>query len=121
MTRSDIADYLGRKIETVSQTFTKLKHDGMIQLPCSSLSLVETLSGMRLLATCRIASSSGRVLAMVGLLLNWLAGGRAGIDRRPNWQKQRAEQRCCITSMFSVQLGTSQNNTAQYLAPQCNK
>ena len=100
MTRSDIADYLGLTIETVIQTFTKLKHDVMIQLPCSSLSLLETLPGMRLLATCRIASSSDRVLAMVGLLLNWLAGGRAGIDRRPNWQKRRAEQRCCITSMF---------------------
>jgi len=100
MTRSDIADYLGLTIETVIQTFTKLKHDVMIQLPCSSLWLLETLPGMRLLATCRIASSSDRVLAMVGLLLNWLAGGRAGIDRRPNLQKQRAEQRFCITSMF---------------------
>jgi hypothetical protein len=100
MTRSDIADYFGLTIETVIQTFTKLKHDVMIQLPCSSLSLLETLPGMRLLATCRIASSSGCVLAMVGLLLNWLAGGRAGLDRRPNLQKQRAEQRFRITSIF---------------------
>lgn len=33
MTRSDIADYLGLTIETVSRTLTKLKHDGLIALP----------------------------------------------------------------------------------------
>ena len=33
MTRSDIADYLGLTIETVSRTMTKLKHDGLIALP----------------------------------------------------------------------------------------
>ena len=33
MTRSDIADYLGLTIETVSRTLTKLKQDGLIALP----------------------------------------------------------------------------------------
>ncbi len=33
MTRGDIADYLGLTIETVSRTFTRLKLDGMIDLP----------------------------------------------------------------------------------------
>lgn len=36
MTRSDIADYLGLTIETVSRTLTKLKQDGLIALPTSS-------------------------------------------------------------------------------------
>jgi CRP/FNR family transcriptional regulator, anaerobic regulatory protein len=34
MTRSDIADYLGLTIETVSRTLTKLRQDGLIALPC---------------------------------------------------------------------------------------
>jgi hypothetical protein len=33
MTRSDIANYLGLTIETVSRTLTKLKQDGLIVLP----------------------------------------------------------------------------------------
>jgi len=33
MTRSDIADYLGLTIETVSRTLSKLKQDGIIALP----------------------------------------------------------------------------------------
>lgn len=33
MTRSDIADYLGLTIETVSRTLTKLRQDGLISLP----------------------------------------------------------------------------------------
>lgn len=36
MTRSDIADYLGLTIETVSRTLTKLKHDGLIALATSA-------------------------------------------------------------------------------------
>jgi CRP/FNR family transcriptional regulator len=36
MTRSDIADYLGLTIETVSRTLTKLKRDGLIALPTCS-------------------------------------------------------------------------------------
>lgn len=33
MTRTDIADYLGLTIETISRTFTKLKTQGLIRLP----------------------------------------------------------------------------------------
>jgi CRP/FNR family transcriptional regulator, anaerobic regulatory protein len=33
MTRSDIADYLGLTIETVSRTFTRLRKEGLIDIP----------------------------------------------------------------------------------------
>jgi CRP/FNR family transcriptional regulator len=36
MTRSDIADYLGLTIETVSRTLTKLRRDGLIALPSAT-------------------------------------------------------------------------------------
>jgi CRP/FNR family transcriptional regulator len=37
MSRSDIADFLGLTIETVSRTFTKLRTSGVIELPHSVL------------------------------------------------------------------------------------
>jgi CRP/FNR family transcriptional regulator len=36
MTRSDIADYLGLTIETVSRTLTRLRQDGLIALPSTA-------------------------------------------------------------------------------------
>lgn len=40
MGRSDIADYLGLTIETVSRTLTQLKRDGIIELPDSGQAVV---------------------------------------------------------------------------------
>ncbi|MGE0045095.1 MAG: helix-turn-helix domain-containing protein [Hyphomonadaceae bacterium] len=37
MSRSDIADYLGLTIETVSRTFTQLERDGLISMPIARL------------------------------------------------------------------------------------
>jgi CRP/FNR family transcriptional regulator len=36
MTRTDIGDFLGLSVETVSRTFTNLRMHGLIQLPCSN-------------------------------------------------------------------------------------
>jgi CRP-like cAMP-binding protein len=36
MTRTDIGDFLGLTIETVSRTFSKLRQLGLIELPCSN-------------------------------------------------------------------------------------
>ncbi|MGE8942202.1 helix-turn-helix domain-containing protein [Leptospira interrogans] len=42
MTRTDIGDFLGLTIETVSRTFTKLKKMGLIELPrCNEVKLLE--------------------------------------------------------------------------------
>jgi CRP/FNR family transcriptional regulator len=42
MTRSDIGDFLGLTIETVSRTFSKLKTLGLIELPhCNRVKLVD--------------------------------------------------------------------------------
>ncbi len=50
MTRGDIADFLGLTIETVSRTFTKLKVQGLIELPQSSTVRITDLAGLRGLA-----------------------------------------------------------------------
>jgi CRP/FNR family nitrogen fixation transcriptional regulator len=43
MTRTDIADYLGLTIETVSRVFSRLKQKGVIRLP--TLRCVEIVKG----------------------------------------------------------------------------
>lgn len=50
MARSDIADYLGLTIETVSRTFTRLKSQGVIDLPKSSQVYLQKLAKLRELA-----------------------------------------------------------------------
>ncbi len=54
MTRSDIADYLGLTIETVSRTFTKFKIDRLLELPAVAEVLI--LDRVRLT---RIAEGAG--------------------------------------------------------------
>lgn len=51
MTRGDIADYLGLTIETVSRTITRLKSEGLIEVPNSSEVVVLDPPGLRELAT----------------------------------------------------------------------
>jgi CRP/FNR family transcriptional regulator len=50
MTRSDIADFLGLTIETVSRTFTKLKTFRLIELPQSSRVRITSIEQLRELA-----------------------------------------------------------------------
>lgn len=54
MTRSDIADYLGLTIETVSRTFTSLRAGGIIEL--DGTTLVRVLNRDRLAATAENAA-----------------------------------------------------------------
>ena len=52
MTRTDIGDFLGLTIETVSRTFTKLKVLGLIELPqCNHVSLLD-IEELKSLADC---------------------------------------------------------------------
>ncbi len=50
MTRGDIADYLGLTIETVSRTLTKLRGEGMIEIPSSTEIVIRDRDGLESLA-----------------------------------------------------------------------
>lgn len=50
MNRSDIADYLGLTIETVSRTFTRMRNDGVIDLPESSHVVITNMELLKELA-----------------------------------------------------------------------
>jgi len=50
MTRGDIADYLGLTIETVSRTLTKLRTEGMIDIPSSTEVIVRSRAALECLA-----------------------------------------------------------------------
>jgi CRP/FNR family transcriptional regulator len=50
MTRGDIADYLGLTIETVSRTFTRLRKEGVIELPEVQTVEIRDEEGLRALA-----------------------------------------------------------------------
>jgi CRP/FNR family transcriptional regulator len=50
MTRGDIADYLGLTIETVSRTITRLRAEGLIEIPATTEVLIRDLEGLESLA-----------------------------------------------------------------------
>ena len=50
MTRSDIADYLGLTIETVSRTLTKLRGEGMIEIPSATEMVIHDQGALENLA-----------------------------------------------------------------------
>ena len=50
MSRGDIADYLGLTIETVSRTFTRLRSEGVIELPESHRVVLVDLERLAALA-----------------------------------------------------------------------
>jgi CRP/FNR family transcriptional regulator len=50
MTRGDIADYLGLTIETVSRTLTKLRAEGLIDIPSSTEVVVRSPAALQRLA-----------------------------------------------------------------------
>ena len=50
MNRGDIADYLGLTVETVSRSFTRLKQQGLIELPESSRVILKDIEALQALA-----------------------------------------------------------------------
>jgi CRP-like cAMP-binding protein len=50
MTRTDIGDFLGLTIETISRTFTKFKQLGLIELPCSNRVKLRHVEALKSLA-----------------------------------------------------------------------
>ena len=52
MTRSDIADYLGLSIETVSRNITKLRVKGIISLPRAGLVLIHDMDRLKRIGDC---------------------------------------------------------------------
>ncbi len=50
MSRSDIADYLGLTIETVSRTLTQLKRDGIIGLPDAARAVISDAAELKRIA-----------------------------------------------------------------------
>lgn len=50
MSRTDIADYLGLTIETVSRTFTRLRRDGIVDLPETQIVQVRDRTALERLA-----------------------------------------------------------------------
>jgi CRP/FNR family transcriptional regulator len=51
MTRSDIADYLGLTIETVSRTLTRFKSERLIDIPCAAEIVIRDHAALQHLAT----------------------------------------------------------------------
>ncbi len=51
MTRNDIADYLGLTIETVSRTLTKLKAEGLIEIPSANTVVIRRHAALEGIAT----------------------------------------------------------------------
>lgn len=50
MTRTDVADYLGLTIETVSRTFTRLRAERLIETPAASQIVIRNQAGLERLA-----------------------------------------------------------------------
>jgi CRP/FNR family transcriptional regulator len=50
MTRGDIADYVGLTIETVSRTLTKLRSDGLVDIPNATDIVIRNRAAMKQIA-----------------------------------------------------------------------
>lgn len=58
MSREEIGNYLGMKLETVSRTFSKLQKDGLVTVERRMLTILD-MPGLKRLAGCAAASSQG--------------------------------------------------------------